>query len=76
MTLGVTPISLRRLPIEHAPVVTHLCWLRRYKIAPLFLSTQWNTEPGLVPRPKTPGFPSKIVRLPSNTNTTPTPVPR
>ena len=29
----------------------------------------------LVPRPETPGFPSKI-RLPINTNTIPIPVPR
>ena len=32
-------------------------------------------NPGLVPRPETPGFPCKI-RLPSNTNTIPIPVPR
>ena len=32
------------------------------------------TEPGLVPRLETPGFPSKIC-LPSNTNTIPIPAP-
>ena len=41
----------------------------------LFNTAWWRTEPGLLPRPKTGGFPS-TKRLPSNTNTIPIPVPR
>ena len=64
------------LPIEHVLVVTRLCWLRkRWKMAALFISARWKTDVGLVTRPETPGFPSKI-RLPSVANTTPKSVPR
>ena len=60
----------------HVLVVTHLfgCAEIGYSSFIPFLARQ-RLNPGLAPRPETPGFPSNV-RLPSNTNTTPIPVPR
>ena len=60
----------------HVLVVTHLyscVEVGDSRFIPFF--ARRTTEPGLVPRPETPRFPSKI-RLPSNTNTIPIPVRR
>ena len=61
------------LPAMHVLVVTHLCrCVEIGDIIPLSC-TMDDWAPGLVPRPETPVFPSKI-RLPSNTNTISIPV--
>ena len=59
----------------HAIVVTHLfgCVKIVYSSYFLFLERR-RLNPGLVHRLETPGFPSKM-RLPSNTNAIPIPVP-
>ena len=56
----------------HVLVVTHLlgCVEIGYSSLIPFLARR-RPNPGLVPRPETPAFSSKI-RLPSNTNTIPT----
>ena len=60
----------------HVLVVIHLLGCVDLEIIALFLSLHdGRLNTGLVPRPETPGFPSKI-RLPSITNTIPVPVPR
>ena len=56
--------------------LTCLVAFRWRYVAALFLSLHdGRLNPGVVPRPEIPGFPSKI-HLPSNTNTIPIPVPR
>ena len=76
VTLGVIPVYLRKLACDACSRCHSLVWLCRDWIQQLyyFLSRQ-RLNPGLVPRPGTTGFPSKI-RLPSNTNTILIPVPR
>ena len=60
----------------HVLVVTHLLGCVEMEMVALFLCLyNGRLNPGLVPRPETPGFPSKI-RLPSSTNTIPVPVAR
>ena len=60
----------------HVLDVTHLLGCVETEIVAIFLSLRdGRLNPGLVHRSETPGFPSKI-RLPSNTNAIPIPVPR
>ena len=76
VTLDVIPVTLRRLAYDARSRCHSLVWLLldgESSFIP-FLA-RWRLNPGLVPRPETPAFPSKI-RLPSNTNTIPIPVPR
>ena len=61
VTLGVIPVSLFGLPMMHVLVVTHLFGCVEIEIIALFLSLlegDWTW--GSLPRPETPGFPSKI----------------
>ena len=76
VTLGVIPVSLLRFAYDarsrHHSLVS--CVEIGYGSFIPFLA-QRRLNPGLVPRHGTPDFPSKI-RLPSNINTIPIPVPR
>ena len=75
VTLGVIPVSLRSFAYDVHPRCHSLVWLRRDEDSSFIpFLTRRRLNPGLVPRPETPGFPTKI-RLPSNTNTIPIPLP-